>query len=275
VNALFALAASLSWGTSNYLAGVQTRRGDLWTVTVVSQSIAALGAAVVLLFAGQPSLDMVHSLGPILGGVAGAIGVVCFYKALAIGPLSLVSPIVATQAVVPVVAGLALGERPGAVAYVGMGLAIGGVVVVSLRGREGTAGLSPVTIVLAVVTAVVWGLMFVGLDVGDADPYWSVFYARIASVLVIVLYVLAARKRIRTGARELPVLSLIGLLLTVANLFFITAVSSDNLSVAAVLGSLSPVVTIAYAQILLHERLSVRQWVGAGSVLAGVVFLSV
>ena len=274
MSALLALAASLSWGTSNYIAGIQTRRGDLWTVTLVSQIVAAMGAAAVLLFAGPPTLDLTHSLGPILGGVGGAIGVLCFYRALAIGPLSLVSPIVATQAAVPVAVGLILGERPGASAYAGMVLAIGGVVVVSLKSRDGSASLRPLTIALAVVTAIVWGLMLVGLRVGDADPSWAVFEARISSVLAVILYVLVARKRIHAKAGTLPALAAVGLLYTVANIFVTQAIASGNLSVASVLGSLSPVVVIAYAQILLHERLTARQWAGACSVLAGVVLLS-
>ena len=129
--AILALGASLTWGSSNFLAGLESRRRSVWTVTAVSQVAAALSAGLALLIAAQPSPDPWHSLGPIIGGVAGAVGIVAFYRALAMGTMSVVSPIIALEAVVPVAVGLFLGERPGMPVYLGMVLAIAGVALVS------------------------------------------------------------------------------------------------------------------------------------------------
>jgi drug/metabolite transporter (DMT)-like permease len=242
----------------------------------VSQVAAAASAGVVLVIAAQPSPDPAHTLGSIIAGVAGAIGVVAFYRALAIGAMSVVSPIIAAQVIVPVAVGLAFGERPAALAYPGMALAVGGVALISgSRGRSG--GRTPrAAILLAILTAVCFGVMLVGLDVGGRQsPYWAVFDARLASACVILVYFAASRRRLDLTARAVPGLALVGLLLTAANTLFTVAATIGYLSMVSILGSLSPVATTGLAQIILHERLTTRQWIGVALVFAGVVLLSV
>jgi len=275
--ALLALGASLTWGTSNFVAGVESRRRSVWTVTAVSQIAAAFGAGVTLLIAGQAVPDLRHTLWPVVGGIASAVGIVAFYRALAIGAMSVVAPIIATAAVVPVAVGLLLGERPGVAAYAGMALAVAGVALVSWSDRrEDGQRAHRSAILLAVFTALVFGVMLVGLDLGDRDsPYWTVFYTRIASVFVILAYFAASRRRFDLTARIVPALAGLGLLLTVANLLFTVATTIGYLSIVAILGSIGPVFTTGYAQALLGERLTRRQWVGFATVFAGVILLTV
>jgi drug/metabolite transporter (DMT)-like permease len=273
---VLALAASLTWGSSNFLAGIESRRRSVWTVTAVSQVAAALSAGLALLIAGQPSPDFWHTLGPILGGVASAVGVVAFYRALAIGAMSVVTPIIATQAVVPVAVGLALGERPGAPAYLGMALAVGGVVLVSWSRRRSGDRAAKSAILLAILTALCFGILLVGFNVGGRESaYWAVFDARLASACVILAYFAASRQRLDLTAQNAPGLACVGLLLTVANILFTVASTLGYLSIVAILGSLSPVVTTGFAQVMLGERLAARQWIGVATVFMGVFLLSV
>jgi len=274
--AILALGASLTWGSSNFLAGLESRRRSVWTVTAVSQVAAALSAGLALLIAAQPSPDPWHSLGPIIGGVAGAIGIVAFYRALAIGTMSVVSPIIALEAIVPVAVGLFLGERPGMPVYLGMVLAIAGVALVSWSKDRRDDRANGTAIVLAVITAACFGIMLVGLNIGGRESSsWSVFDARIASACVILAYFAASRRRFDLAVRDVPVLAGVGLLLTGANLLFTVASTIGYLSIVSVLGSLAPVVTTGCAQVVLGERLSARQWVGFATVFAGVVLLTV
>jgi drug/metabolite transporter (DMT)-like permease len=273
--AALALAASLTWGSSNYLAGLESRRRSVWIVTAWSQVVAALGAGLALLIARQPAPDLWHSLGPLFGGIGGAIGVVAFYRALAIGTMSVVAPIVAVQAVVPVVVGLLLGERPSTFAYLGMAFALSGVALVSWRRRDSGDRASTAAILLGIITAVTWGGMLVGLKLGaHGSAYWAVFDARVASVCVILLYIAASRRHLILRGQNLPTLALVGLLLTVANILYTVATTFGYLSIVSILGSLSPVVVTGYAQVLLGERLTTRQWVGVATVFTGIVLLS-
>jgi drug/metabolite transporter (DMT)-like permease len=274
--ALLALAASFSWGTSNYLAGVESRTRSVWHVTALSQIAAAVAAGVALLVARQPPPGAFDFAMLILSGVATAAGLVMFYRALAIGTMSIVSPIIAAEVLIPVSAGILLGERPGLHAYAGMVLTIGGVVLISWA-RRGTHGRdAKIAILLAVLTAFCWGFMLLVYGTsGRESPSWAVFDTRVTSAVVLAVYVLATGRRLPLKGQNLPVLAAIGVLLTIANMLFIVAAGIGYLSVVGILGSLSPVVVTAYAQVLLHERLTARQWAGFVAVFAGVVLLAV
>ena len=273
--ALLALAASFSWGVSSFTAGLESRRRSVWTVVAVSQIASALSAAVLLLFSRGETLTAGHVAWAVLAGVCGATGLVAYYRALALGAMSVVAPIIAAQVVIPVAVGLALGERPPAAAYAGMVLAVAGVALVSRGGGAGVARVPGSAILLAILTAVLFGVMGVALDrCGDGSPLQSVFVVRLVSALVIVVYFFASRRRFDMGARDLPALASVGILLTVANVLLTVAFTIGLLSVVSVLGSLSPVVIVVLAQVLLHERLCLRQWAGVAAVFAGVVLLS-
>jgi drug/metabolite transporter (DMT)-like permease len=272
---LLALAASLSWGSSNFLAGIESRRRSVWHVTSLSQIAAAAAAGVVVIVAGQAPPDAWDVGVLILAGVLTAVGLVAFYRALAIGTMSVVSPIIAAEVLIPVAAGLIQGERPGPHAYVGMVLTVGGVVLISWarRGKRDHVHLS--AILLAILAAACWGFLLMAFGIsGEESPYWAVFATRLASAVVLVLYVLAAGRGLPLAGQNLPALALVGLLLTAANILFTVAAGYGDLSVIAILGSLSPVVVTAYAQVLLRERLTPRQWAGFVAVFAGVILLS-
>ncbi|HTX71038.1 MAG TPA: DMT family transporter [Thermoleophilia bacterium] len=273
--ALLALAASFSWGVSNFTAGIESRRRSVWTVVAVSQAASALSAALLLPFAGGEALTAGHAVWAVIGGICGATGLVAYYRALALGAMSVVAPIIATQVLIPVTVGLALGERPAAAAYVGMVLAVAGVALVSRSGGSGRAHVPAAAILLAVLAAVVFGIMGVALDQsGSGSPLQSVFIVRLVSALVILVYFFASRRRFHMGARDLPALASVGILLTVANVLLTVAFTLGPLSIISVLGSLSPAVIVVLAQVVLRERLCARQWAGVAAVFAGVVLLS-
>jgi drug/metabolite transporter (DMT)-like permease len=181
-----------------------------------------------------------------------------------------------TTLIVPVAVGLVLGERPAALAYPGMVLAVGGLILVSASKGRGGDRVPRAAVLLAILTAVLFGIMLVGLDLGGQEsPYWAVFDARVASACVILVYVVASRRHLDLTARAVPALVSVGLLLAVANTLFTVATTIGYLSIVSILGSLSPVATTGLAQVILHERLSTRQWIGVTTVFVGVVLLSV
>ncbi|HEY5169372.1 MAG TPA: DMT family transporter, partial [Thermoleophilia bacterium] len=210
-------------------------------------------------------------------------GLVMFYKALAIGTMSVVAPIIAAQVLIPVAAGILLGERPGLHAAAGMVLTVGGVVLIARTPRnekqnrtEAHDRAARKAVILAVLTAVAWGFMLLIYGtVGKGNPVWTVFDTRITSAVVLAGYVLVTGRGLSLKGQNVPVLAAIGILLAVANFLFIVATGIGYLSVMSILGSLSPVVVTAYAQVLLHERLAPRQWAGFAAVFAGIVLLSV
>jgi drug/metabolite transporter (DMT)-like permease len=274
--AALSLTSSVFWGCSNFIAGVESRRRSLWTVTVISQAAAAISAAAVLLVVEEAPPGLVPTLWSVMSGVAGAIGLLAFYRALAIGPMSVVSPIMALQVIVPITAGLLEGERPPATAYAGMIVAVCGVALVAASKGHTGERVQRKTVVLALVTALFFGILLVGLGLGGREsPYWAVFDSRLASACFVVAWFVTSRRRLDMTARALPGVVLVGVLMTAAIALFTVATTIGYLSVVSVLGSLSPVVTTGLAHVVLGERLAPRQWIGFAAVFAGVVLLSV
>ena len=296
--ALLALTASLSWGTSDFLAGLQSRRHSAWAVAAVSQPAAMIGALVVVAArnAGPPALSSL--LWPLLAGSVAAAATLCEYQALRLSSMSLVAPIVAGTAVVPFVVGLLAGDRPSALQVMGAVLAVAGIVLISRGGNgreEAAAPLAPASpnagapagtgpkpgavtmraVLFAVGAALGFGLLLVAFDMGGkGDPYWTVLAARCSSAVAMGAYIGVRRPTLRLPARTLPMLVVVGLLLAAANTSFTLASTHGNLSVVGILGSLYPAVTVGYAAILLREHLRTRQWTAAGMILTGVVCLA-
>ena len=189
--------------------------------------------------------------------------------------MSVIAPIVATSAIVPVLAGVLLdGERPSALQWLGMAIALAGVTLASREPSHSTAADPRKAIQLAVVAALFIGLALVFLgEAAEHDSLGGVAAARVVGV--VVLGVLAWRVAARAPFKELPKLGAIGLLDTGANTAFAIATTGGLLSLVAVLGGLFPVVTVALAYLLLHERLVPVQRVGVLLALAGIPLISV
>jgi len=275
---LLALLASFSWGTSDFLAGVETRRSSAWGVAVVGQVVAAVGALALAaaLAPAPPGAGAIAVL--VLGGASSAVGVIAGYRALAVTKMSVVAPILAGAAVVPVIWGIAGGERPGPLQTAGVVAAVLGVALISRgdsRATEGERAVNRTGVLLAVVAALGVGGMLVALDSGGTgDPYWPVTVVRCAATLCILLFVVATRPPLRLRRSAVPLLMLVGALILVANAAFAVATTRADLSIVGVLGWLGPAVIIVWARVLLHERLRPVQWFAAGLVLTGVVCLA-
>jgi drug/metabolite transporter (DMT)-like permease len=264
-----ALLASFLWGTADFLAGRAGRRHPYVLVAFVGQLAGLAVLGMVLLVRGADA----GAVGPgAAAGAVGIVGVLAFYRALALGPMSIVAPIGATGAIVPMIAGVAEGDRPSALQWVGVVVALAGVLLASTApGDETTASKAGPRV--AAVAAVAIGFTLFFLDrAADHDALTGVATARLVAVPVLGLMVL--RGRLRAPARSLPELVGIGLLDTGANSAFAIATTSGLLTLVAVLGGLFPVVTVGLAYFLLHERLQPLQRAGVVLALAGVPLIS-
>lgn len=266
-----ALLASLLWGTADFLAGRASRVHPAVLVAFVGQVAGLIALTLVLLFRGVDSGSLVPG---VLSGVVGVVAILAFYRALALGTMSVIAPIAATSAIVPVLAGVLLdGERPSTVQWLGMAVALVGVTLAS-REPSHTKALDPRKAVqLAVVSAVFIGfaLTFLG-EAAEHDSLGGVAAARVVGVLA--LGVLTWRTAARAPLSELPKLGAIGLLDTGANTAFAIATTGGLLSLVAVLGGLFPVMTVVLAYVFLHERLVPVQRAGVALALAGIPLIS-
>lgn len=208
--------------------------------------------------------------------VAGITGLSAFYRGLAVGAMAVVAPISATGAVIPVVVGVASGERPSSLQAVGLAVALVGVVLAS---REKPDAERPRGVALgaglALVAALGFGCFFVTMDrASDDDVFWAIFVNRITGVSLLTLAAIALRPRLAVGVANGRALVAIGTLDITANGLFALGSNEGLVSVVAVLASLYPVVVVVLAHALLRERVRRLQQGGAAAAIAGVVLIS-
>jgi uncharacterized membrane protein len=282
---LLALCSSLAWGVADFLAGLKSRSLPVASVMLVAVVTGlVLVAGVVAIRGVAPPEAGYLSLGA-LSAVAGSIGLAAFYRGLAVGSMSVVAPIAATGAAVPVAFGLATGERPAALQAVGAGLAIAGVVLAARerapearsgagtgeRGRARVARGAP----LAIVAALGLGSFLVVIDMAsEGDAGWAILTNRLASLALLSLAVLALRSRPPAGVRDAAPAIAVGVLETTANFLIAVASTLGLISLVGVLASLYPVVTVALARAVLGEQIARVQQLGAVGALAGAVLIA-
>lgn len=274
---VLALGSSLCWGTADFFGGLQSRRRSLVTVLLFAQ-----GTAVVLAVAyAATASDAVPSLAAVGwaagAGLAGCAALAAFYRGLAIGTMSIVAPVSATGAVVPVLVGVAGGERPSALQVAGIAVAMVGIVLASREpGTAVPSRAARASIGLALVAALGFGAFFVGIEraTDSAGVAWTILVARGSQLAALAVVAAALRPALPVSVRDAAPLLLIGFLDLLANVLFAFATTQGLLSVVAVVGSLYPAITVILARAVLHERVSGVQGAGVVATLAGVVAIS-
>jgi drug/metabolite transporter (DMT)-like permease len=275
VNALLALVASALWGTSDFGGGLMSRRLDPSAAVLISQALALAGLLALLPFLAVPAGT--YMLTAAAAGVVATLSLAAFYRAMATAPMSLVAPITAAGTAIPVVVGMVRGEHLSVLQLAGIAVTLIGVVLAS--GPELRSGV-PVrrqALGLAIGAAVGFGFAYTLLALAaSSSVYGTLLWQRIGGLIVLGPIVARAGilRGIRLTARRLGALALIGGCDIVANGSYALAASRGDLSIAAVLASLYPVVTALLARSILAERLRPVQTIGVLAALGGVLLLS-
>ncbi|MFE1314621.1 EamA family transporter [Streptomyces sp. NPDC058755] len=283
MTAFFALTTSLLWGLADFGGGLLTRRTPALTVVVASQAIAAVVLGAIVVATGGWTEAGPRLWFAVAAGLAGPLAVFAFYKALALGPMGVVSPLATLSVAVPVGVGLILGERPGALQVAGIAVAVTGVVLAGgpqLRG----APVQRLTILLTLVAALGFGTVFALITEASTNVtglFLSLFVQRVTSVAAGGAALYASVRRGDPALPEgglpgasLPALAFVGLADVAANGTYAVAAQHGPVTVAAVLASLYPVVTALAARGFLSERLRAIQAAGAGLALLGTLLLA-
>lgn len=272
--ALLSVLSSLMWGTSDFLGGVLTRRLPAVAVYGLSQAIGCVVLVVVATLAGTWGVEPGYWPWAIAASLLGMVGMISFYEALSIGPMGIVSPLVALSVIVPVAYGLLFhGERPTALQLIGIVIAVAGILLASGPELSGAESARP--LILAGVAALAFGGMAITMAGGSkVDPLATMTGMRITTVAVFAVVLVFARTLGGPTKRDIAPLVTVGVFDASANVLFGIATTLGLLSTTAVLGSLYPVVTAVAAAVFLHERLRRIQYAGVAAALIGVVLIS-
>jgi drug/metabolite transporter (DMT)-like permease len=283
---LLGLLAGMTYGTADFLGGLGSRRNPTVRVVAVSQAVGLSLYLVALPLLPEGRFTAEAWLWGALSGLAGAVGIGFLYRGLARGRMSVVAPITAVVfAIIPVVFGLATGERPSSVQLVGIAVAIPAVALVS-SAPDMTAGsrrdgerllrrLHREGVPDAMLSGVGIGLFAITLaQTGEDTGPWPLVAARIVSITVFGAALVFAR----TPPRPVPGTALAvagaGALDVTANLLYLLGTRAGLISIVAVLTSLYPGSTVVLARVVLGERLSVPQLIGLALALAGVAAIA-
>jgi drug/metabolite transporter (DMT)-like permease len=273
--ALLALGASLTWGLGDFFGGVKARVMSPLMVMAVSQpfGLAALAIGVAVRGSGIPGNEVAWAA---LSAALGTFGLAAFYRGMAIGAMSVVAPIAAVSAGIPVIWGVVVaGNHISGLQAIGFVAAIGGSVAASVElrpeRRQVAAGVG-----WAALAMLAFGAYYIPMQAASThDWLWPAFLFRCTSVTIACLLVFARGLRPRGLRPHLPALVALGLLDTAGNVLFAAAAARHGLlSVVSVLATLYPVVTVLLARIVLGERVQRTQDAGVLVALAGVVLIT-
>jgi drug/metabolite transporter (DMT)-like permease len=283
VAVLLGLGAAITYGTADFIGGLVTRRNPVARVVVLSKV-----AGLVLYLAAVPLLIEASDLGRawawgLAAGVAGSVGVGFLYRGLARGRMSVVAPITAVlSAVIPLLFGLAIGERPSPIQLIGVAVALLAVALVSTapdplapadpspRGRLARSG-----VLDAQVSGVGIGAFLILITrAGEDSGSWPLMAARVAEIAIMAVVLVASQSGIRPDRGTGKAIATTGVLDSAANLLYLIGTRLELISVVAVLTSLYPAATVLLARVFLRDRLSRGQVVGLGLALAGVIMLT-
>lgn len=280
MSVVLALGAAVVFGSADFLGGLASRRRTALAVALGTQAAGFVALLVALPFL-PPAVVTGRDLAlGALGGLFGASGVVLLFRCLAKGPMSVVAPVAAlTASVVPILAGLLMGERPGLSAVAGIVVALGAVLLIT---REGDAapldgptsldGTAPVragldVIGVAFAAGALFGLFFVCLHgTGDDAGLYPLVGARLASLPLLAVLITVRGESLRgavTG-RGLPIVVVSGVLDMLANILYLVALRHGLLAIVSAITGLYPAATVLLAQTVLDERMRRTQLAGLG-----------
>ena len=272
--ALLALTSAVLWGISDFGGGVLGRRAPIFGVLLATQSVGFVIASLGMVVRSETMLkgpDLALSL--LAGGLA-AIGVGSLYRGLAVGRMGVVAPVTAVlTATTPAIIGIAWQGFPGPIVFVGFALAIGAVIIVSAVPDDSSG--RPVGLGYALVGGFTLGLLGVVLSRIDLQYAFAPLALMRALELVLFVAVVAIRGLAwRMPRSTLPLVVLVGMVDVIGNLAFLTAARTGDLSIAAVLSSLYPVITVVLAAALLRERITRSHAAGVALAFVAIALIT-
>ncbi len=278
---LLSLGSAATFGAADFLGGLASRRAAVIPVALLSQFV---GLVVILLT--MPFMSGVLSPAAIgwgaVAGMAGAIGLITYFRALSTGAMGVTAPVASlVGAAVPVIVGIVLGERPALTAAVGIVVGVVATVLVSRPSTVETgidqspAGAARQGLVLAASAGLLFGVFFVGLSQApDASGLWPLVGARTMG-LVLLGSALLVQRPARPDRRAVGIATASGLLDMIANVLFLLATREGLLVLTSVVTSLYPVGVVLLAWIVLKERLRPVQVAGIALALGATVLIAV
>jgi drug/metabolite transporter (DMT)-like permease len=261
VSIVLSLLAAAAYGLSDFSGGLFARRGGAWAVSLLAQLAGAfLVVLLVLVTDGSPtSADLWWA---VLAGLGNGFGTAFLYRGLSSGRMGVVAPVSGVGAVlVPVVVGVATGERPGALVWIGIALALPAIWLVSREPFSGSVPGSGLTD--GVLAGAGFGVLFAALaQIPEEAGFAPLALNQVVAAVAIVSVATALRRPWVPRDRYALGGVFSGALGALATGLFLVATHGGYLTITAVLTSLYPAFTVLLAAVVLREQVHRGQAAG-------------
>jgi drug/metabolite transporter (DMT)-like permease len=275
---IYGLSAALGWGAADFTGGLAARRTGAYRAVLYSEAIGLVFIIVALLVIREPLPALPPLMMAVIAGALGTTGLLLLFHAMATGKMSIATPVSALMAAtLPVVAGTLFAGFPGLLTFLGFGLSLSAIWLISREEGNHSRILAHLNeLRLPLLAGLGFGAYFILVhQAAQGSTYWTMLASRIGGVLVMVVFMLARQKNWRVSRVAWPLIALNGFLDITANGFYILASQTGRLDVAAILSSLYPAGTVLLAAILLKERVARSQAMGIGLALIAIIFLTI
>lgn len=283
---MLGLAAAVLYGTGDFLGGLATRRAQVLVVLMLAETASVIIALPAAAMSPGPA-RLVGLAWGIGAGLVGGLGLIIFYIGLAAGPMSVVAPVSGlVSTVLPVAVALAEGERPGCGVDAGALLCLVAVVLASSatgsNAADGTSAAAPPgpsrAIGYGIASGTSFGLFFLLIrNAGQSGELWPVAAGRIGELAVVLIAAAVLRRGLLprgAGGGLLLAAAGAGAIDVVANICYVAATRTGMFSLAVVLASLYPGITVLLARVVLGERLRWLQRAGLGLAAIGILLVA-
>lgn len=270
----FGLLSAISWGAGDFSGGFASKKANVYSVVLFTQVVGVFllaGSAYLLKEQFPSSNDIFWG---VLGGVFISIALLALYKGLSGGSMGFVAPISAVVAAsVPVIFSSLYEGLPKLHQTFGFVFALSAVWLIASDSKY--TKIQKKDIYLPFIAGIGFGLFFVSMDrVSEMSVLWSLTASRIASVGVVLLFIIVSGSFTMPPRGVFPTILIAGIFDTGGNTFYTLASQVGRLDIASVTSSLYPAVTVLLAWMFLRERLAQKQWVGVFFALIAVVLIS-
>ncbi|SFM26166.1 DMT family transporter [Methanolobus profundi] len=272
---LFGISSALSWGAGDFAGGYASRRTGAYIVVLVTQITGLIIFPLLALVFSESLPPMVDLMWGALAGFFGAAGLIALYQGMSRGMISITATLAAVIGVIIPVMYSALNEGiPSLFKILGFIFALVGIW--SIVRRNTGSGLKAKDLEYPLLAGMLYGLFFISIDNFSSNAiYWPLTVSRIPAMILLTGFIMSKKKISRPGTGSIALAILAGIFNTGGAVLFALASGAGRLDIATILSSLSPVVTVLLACILLKEQLAIRQWAGVMASMIAIVLISV
>ena len=273
--AAFALSSAAAWGTGDFSGGMASKRSGSLAVALVSNPIGLVFLTLIAVLRGAAAPSWHDGLFGLAAGICGGLALLVFYGALANGQMGVIAPVTAVVSnVTSMLYGTLTEGAPGVWQVLGFALAILGVWVIS-KPDGSSARITWHDLQPAFLAGIGFGAFFILTgQFSNADVSWPLVIARIGTISAVLAAVWWGRTRPKLEPRSLTWACAAGIMDSVGNFCYALATQSGRLDVGAALSSLYPVMTVILAVLVLRERITRTQTIGAVIALAAIPLIA-